>query len=259
MKDDYSDPRWQKLRLQVMDRDGWKCVSCGDTKATLHVHHKRYCGHIWDSPKQDLQTLCNACHMSLGQHPKAGVWYERICDIEPDSHVANNWTHKKGEVSAESVALAVQNCPCCGYQEFSSPSGALNCLSCGWSIQLVSLTFLHAPAKLVDPEQQRAKQEAENLAKKRGAALGQLKTWSRTCRSHGFSEHEIWSAVFPEHAVPLGYQFDADGLMSATDLADEEAQKLRAYLTSGMSFRDVVFEIASLSHAGRQALMRSGY
>lgn len=259
MQNDYSDPRWQKLRLQVMDRDAWMCVACGDTKATLHVHHKRYCGYIWESPAEDLQTLCNACHMALGTHPKAGVWYERICQINKRLLVADNWREKKKVVDDDAVAIAVQSCPHCGGHEFSSPDGLLNCLTCGWSISLSSYTFLHAPATLVNPEQQRQRQEAEELAKKKTAAIAQLKTWALKCRSHGFSEQEIWSAVFPEYAVPLGYQFDADGLMSATNLADEEAQKLRAYLTSGMSFRDVVFEIASLTDAGRKALMHSGY
>ena len=126
-------------------------------------------------------------------------------------------------------------------------------------MDLSSYTCLHTPATLISPEQQRAKQDAEEVAKKKAHAFGQLKTWARKCREHGFSDEQVWSAAFPEHAIPLGYQFDADGLLSVTDLADEEAQKLRAYLTSGMSFRDVVFEIASLSNAGRQALMRSGY
>lgn len=259
MQNDYSDPRWQKLRLQVMDRDNWMCVACGDSKATLHVHHKRYCGCIWDSPPEDLQTLCNGCHMGLGPHPKAGIWYEVIGDIKRDVLVGDNWSKQPQKVAQDAVAVAVQNCPHCGLFEFSSGDHRVNCLACGWSLQMLSPTFLHAPAKLVNAEEQRAKQDAEELAKKKASGIGQLKTWARKCRSHGFSEHEIWSAVFPEHAVPLGYQFDADGLLSLTDLADEDAQKLRAYLTSGMSFRDVVFEIASLSDAGRKALMHSGY
>lgn len=259
MQNDYSDPRWQRLRLYVMERDAWRCVACGDAKSTLHVHHKRYCGDIWDSPQQDLQTLCNSCHMALGPHPKAGVWYEMIREIRRDVLGANNWHEHPEKVEKDAVALAVQNCPQCGRHEFLSGDKLLNCVSCGWSMHLAGYTFLHVPATLVSLEQQRAKQEAEELSKTKAKAFGQLKTWARKCREHGFSDQEIWLAVFPENAVPLGYQFDAAGLMSVTELADEEAQKLRAYLTSGMTFRDVVFEIASLSHAGREALVRSGY
>lgn len=259
MQNDYSDPRWQKLRLQVMDRDEWKCVCCGDAQSTLHVHHKRYCGFIWESPPEDLQTLCNGCHMSIGPHPKAGVWYEKICDLNPKLVVADNWRNKPDDVERHAVAFAIQHCPHCGSHDFVSSKEVLTCPGCGWSMDLSSYTCLHTPATLISPEQQRAKQDAEEVAKKKAHAFGQLKTWARKCREHGFSDEQVWSAAFPEHAIPLGYQFDADGLLSVTDLADEEAQKLRAYLTSGMSFRDVVFEIASLSNAGRQALMRSGY
>ena len=36
------DPRWQKKRLEILNRDEFKCRSCGDDKSTLHVHHGYY-------------------------------------------------------------------------------------------------------------------------------------------------------------------------------------------------------------------------
>lgn len=57
------DPRWQKKRLQVLERDGWACQECGDTEETLHVHHKRYAdGDPWDTPDEWLTALCAMCH-----------------------------------------------------------------------------------------------------------------------------------------------------------------------------------------------------
>lgn len=58
------DPRWQKVRLQVLERDGWKCQICGDQKSTLHVHHMRYFYGMppWDYPLSLLATLCKGCH-----------------------------------------------------------------------------------------------------------------------------------------------------------------------------------------------------
>ncbi len=62
------DPRWQKKRLEIMERDEWTCKACGDTKATLTVHHKSYrmvdgkFVDIWDYPGDDLITLCEECH-----------------------------------------------------------------------------------------------------------------------------------------------------------------------------------------------------
>lgn len=56
------DPRWQKKRLEVMQRDGFACVYCGDEKTTLNVHHTKYKGNPWDSPLKDLECVCEHCH-----------------------------------------------------------------------------------------------------------------------------------------------------------------------------------------------------
>ena len=58
------DPRWQKKRLKVLERDKWTCKECGDKENTLNVHHLKYAksGNPWDTPIKDLQTLCEKCH-----------------------------------------------------------------------------------------------------------------------------------------------------------------------------------------------------
>ncbi len=57
------DPRWQKLRLEIMSRDGFKCVICGTDKKTLQVHHILYLRREpWDYPEHLYQTLCEDCH-----------------------------------------------------------------------------------------------------------------------------------------------------------------------------------------------------
>ena len=56
------DPRWQKKRLKVFERDKWKCVECQDGKSTLHVHHKKYHNDPWHTSMNDLCTLCEGCH-----------------------------------------------------------------------------------------------------------------------------------------------------------------------------------------------------
>lgn len=62
--DKLKDPRWQKLRLAVFDRDKWTCLKCGEQVKTLHVHHLSYAasGDPWDTPIGDLETLCCDCH-----------------------------------------------------------------------------------------------------------------------------------------------------------------------------------------------------
>lgn len=61
------DPRWQKMRLQVMGRDEFKCRACGSATETLNVHHSYYTkwADPWDYPLAHLVTLCESCHKSV--------------------------------------------------------------------------------------------------------------------------------------------------------------------------------------------------
>jgi hypothetical protein len=86
----YKDPRWQKRRLEIMERDGFQCIACGDQKSELHVHHKRYRGQPWEAKDGDMQTLCTQCHKALGPHPKAGIWYERYSWCTPPYLIINH-------------------------------------------------------------------------------------------------------------------------------------------------------------------------
>jgi 5-methylcytosine-specific restriction endonuclease McrA len=58
------DPRWQKKRLEIMQRDAFKCTDCCDEKSTLNVHHRYYVKNreVWDYPNFALVTLCAECH-----------------------------------------------------------------------------------------------------------------------------------------------------------------------------------------------------
>lgn len=68
MKKSYSeklrDPRWQRKRLEVMDRDSFRCRRCGCGSKTLNVHHLIYRkgAEPWDYPSDHLRTLCEECH-----------------------------------------------------------------------------------------------------------------------------------------------------------------------------------------------------
>jgi len=72
----YTDPRWQKKRLEILNRDNFTCVACGDTETELNVHHMQYNGDLWNTPDDMMQTLCKPCHEALGPHPKGGIgWH----------------------------------------------------------------------------------------------------------------------------------------------------------------------------------------
>lgn len=62
-KEKLLDPRWQKKRLEILQRDNWTCQRCGETKETLHVHHVHYQGcEPWDTEDKYLRTMCSSCH-----------------------------------------------------------------------------------------------------------------------------------------------------------------------------------------------------
>ena len=55
---------YERLRQQVLRRDGWRCQACG-TMSNLEVHHKQFRSHSGDDTEENLITLCNACHSSI--------------------------------------------------------------------------------------------------------------------------------------------------------------------------------------------------
>lgn len=68
--DKLKDPRWQKKRLEVFVRDGWKCRHCNDANSTLAIHHLRYVSgkEPWDCENSELMTLCENCHSLNHEH-----------------------------------------------------------------------------------------------------------------------------------------------------------------------------------------------
>lgn len=74
--DKLRDPRWQRRRLEVLQRHYWRCDTCErgeDDGIPLHVHHKFY--HLnydergrlqkadpWNYQDEDFRVLCDACH-----------------------------------------------------------------------------------------------------------------------------------------------------------------------------------------------------
>lgn len=58
------DPRWQRKRLEILERDNWLCRKCGSTEKTLHVHHGYYEKGLmaWEYPSETLHAVCEDCH-----------------------------------------------------------------------------------------------------------------------------------------------------------------------------------------------------
>lgn len=71
--DKLKDPRWQKKRLKILERDEWKCKYCGDTETTLHVHHLQYKGSPWASQDDHLETVCLHCHDIISKNKSSVI------------------------------------------------------------------------------------------------------------------------------------------------------------------------------------------
>lgn len=63
----YLDPRWQRKRLEIMQRADFACEWCGASDRTLHVHHGYYAKEAyrqpWKYPDDTLYCFCaDGCH-----------------------------------------------------------------------------------------------------------------------------------------------------------------------------------------------------
>lgn len=65
--DKLKDPRWQKKRLEIMQRDGFRCFICESGSETLNVHHKLYLQgrEYWEYTDDQLVTLCEKDHKAI--------------------------------------------------------------------------------------------------------------------------------------------------------------------------------------------------
>lgn len=65
----YKDPRWQKKRLEVLNRAGFKCERCSDAASQLHIHHAYYKSGMkpWEYRDDTLFCLCEVCHSEVGE------------------------------------------------------------------------------------------------------------------------------------------------------------------------------------------------
>ena len=67
----YRDPRWQVARLRTLNRDNWRCRTCGKA-GVLEVHHYKQLADGGDPfDVANLRSLCRPCHFRA--HRSAGV------------------------------------------------------------------------------------------------------------------------------------------------------------------------------------------
>jgi hypothetical protein len=57
-------PLWQRKRLEVLQREQFRCEQCEADDKMLHVHHTYYERGLkpWEYPTESLRALCADCH-----------------------------------------------------------------------------------------------------------------------------------------------------------------------------------------------------
>ena len=57
--------KWQKLRIQILDRDGWVCAVCNRPAHTVdHIIPRVKGGDMWEP--SNLQSMCKSCNSAKG-------------------------------------------------------------------------------------------------------------------------------------------------------------------------------------------------
>lgn len=70
------DPRWQKKRLEILQRDEFCCQLCNDKETELHVHHFYYekGKNPWEYYNDGLVTYCKNCHFIVEKYKNLVVY-----------------------------------------------------------------------------------------------------------------------------------------------------------------------------------------
>jgi hypothetical protein len=96
-------PNWQRKRLEILERDHFTCVLCGDADKTLHVHHWKYVwgNKPWEYDNYDLATVCEDCHAIETEYRKAAE--ERLLFVLRRGQISARYVYELAHALAEMV------------------------------------------------------------------------------------------------------------------------------------------------------------
>jgi len=82
------DPRWQKLRLEAMQKSNFCCQVCFNNEKTLNVHHKEYFKGYepWDYEVEQLCVLCEECHKETHDNLNFLKWVSSYLPLDGDKN-----------------------------------------------------------------------------------------------------------------------------------------------------------------------------
>lgn len=99
------DPRWQKKRLEIFNRDSFRCQLCDDDSSTLIVHHKKYLPKTepWEYDINLLITLCEGCHKKV--HPEKNIEATPVVSEKTKTAIEKRRTAIKGNFVYQPVSI----------------------------------------------------------------------------------------------------------------------------------------------------------
>ncbi len=105
------DPRWQKKRLQILERDKWRCKACHSADKNLQVHHLYYARlDPWEYPDHVYQTLCDDCHGVRQRIVDRAVERIRLnASVIPTENLRQILTNAENVVMVASSYFAITN------------------------------------------------------------------------------------------------------------------------------------------------------
>ncbi len=106
------DPRWQKLRAEIIQRDGNRCRDCAAYYPTLDVHHCFYAkGEPWETHPIFLRTVCRDCHKTRQRYEDSAkeslaYVFMTLNNREGDDEL-RNFSYKLNEIAMRQCGVAV--------------------------------------------------------------------------------------------------------------------------------------------------------
>jgi 5-methylcytosine-specific restriction endonuclease McrA len=71
---------YRTLHRHVLERDGWRCQTCGSMQQ-LQVHHRKFRSQAAGDEEQNLVTLCAECHPQT--HWRSGLSHLPLTRCRP--------------------------------------------------------------------------------------------------------------------------------------------------------------------------------
>lgn len=121
---------WEHRRVDVFERDGWTCQSCGvdggsNTDVELHPHHIKPRADDGTDDPENLLTLCRDCHRKLhgntptrptppterGMAVSPDPKYRTESAPEPSSATQHDWNTSSSTIGAEENGNAANDLP----------------------------------------------------------------------------------------------------------------------------------------------------